>query len=79
MFCFLKAAIDFSTIKSSSESRIMPNLFLIWYKYFMEKISDPDFEESINAFKIFSELLGEDTIYKQIMLEELFKILLKKG
>jgi hypothetical protein len=60
----------------------MPNLFLMWYKYLMEKIVDPDkndFEESLNAFKILSDLLGEDCIYKQIMLEELFKILLKKG
>jgi hypothetical protein len=48
----------------------------------MEKIVDPDnndFTESLNAFKIFSDLLGEDSIYKEIMLEELFKILLKKG
>jgi hypothetical protein len=54
----------------------------MWYKYLMEKIVDPDkndFEESLNAFKILSDLLGEDCIYKQIMLEELFKILLKKG
>jgi hypothetical protein len=47
----------------------------------MENIepSSEDIKETMEAFKVLNESLGDDSIHKEIILEEIFKILLKKG
>jgi hypothetical protein len=45
----------------------------------MENINDEDLiKESTEAFSIFLNSLGEDSIYKDIVIEELLKILLRR-
>jgi len=48
------------------------------YKYNMEKLNEEQItKESLEAFSILSSSLGEDCIHKEILLEELIKLLLR--
>ena len=72
----------FCIILLSSPQYNIAKLFLISYKYFMENIEPFDdkdiLKESNEGVSAFIDSLGENSIYKQIFLEELFKILLNR-
>jgi hypothetical protein len=73
----------FSTIFLSEPRYKIAKLDLIEYRYFMENIDGLNegdiIKESEEAIKSFWDSLGKDDIYKEILFEELFKLLLKRG